>query len=201
VRPWLVVVGVVFLTLAGGTLAILFLGGDGNPTTVVTPYAPFSLGPNVSQSLTLDGSNGSSEQFSLVWHSSAPIIVSLLEPQACSGNCSQGRVLFSWPSNLSGAWSGTGPFHYPLQCLVRNTATHSSTVSLTGRAVASTPTHFGLEVEVILGSGAAGLFLVGGLAIFLGLFLRGDPYGPRPPLVSQSADDVEEIAEEPPPDH
>ena len=58
-----------------------------------------------------------------------------------------------------------------------------------------------LEFDLLLGAGAAGLFLVGALAIFLGLFLRGDPYGPRLPLVSRSADDVEDLAQDDPPDH
>ena len=200
-RPWLVVIGVVFLTLAGGTLAILYLGGDGSPTTVVTPYAPFSLAPNASESLALDGPNGSSEQFTLAWHASVPIVVSLIESQPCAANCSQGRILFNWTSNASGAWSGTGPFRYPLECVLHNTATRTATVSLTGRAVASSMVHFALEVELILGAGAAGLILVGGLAIFLGLFLRGDPYGPESPLVSQSADDAEDIVGGPPPSH
>jgi hypothetical protein len=201
VRPWLVVIGVVFLTLAAGTLAVLYFGGDGNPTTVVTPYAPFTLGADTSERVTFDGSNGTSEQFSLNWHASDPINVTLEESQPCSGNCSLELVLFEWSSNTSGTWSGSGAFRYPLQCVIENSQSRASTVSLTGRAVSSTPMHFGLEVELILGAGAAGLLLVSGLAIFLGLFLRGDPYGPRPPLVSRSADDAEEIASGRPPDH
>ncbi|MGA7862372.1 MAG: hypothetical protein WCB19_11060 [Thermoplasmata archaeon] len=58
-----------------------------------------------------------------------------------------------------------------------------------------------LEFDLLVGAGAAGLFLVGVLAIFLGLFLRGDPYGPRLPLVSRSADDADEMAQDDPSDH
>lgn len=200
-RPWLVVIGVVFLTLAGGTMAVLFFGGDGNPTTVVTPYPSFNLGSNETEYLPLDGSNGTSEQFSLVWHATSPIGVTLVETEPCSLNCSLGLTLVSWSSSTSGTWTGTGPFRYPLHCELRNNATQTVSASLTGRAVASTPTHFGLEVEVILGSGAAALLLVGGLAIFLGLFLRGNPYGPRPSLTSPSAEESEELSGGPPPGH
>jgi hypothetical protein len=200
VRPWLVVIGVVFLTLSAGTIAILYFGGDGNPTTVVTPYQPLALAANETEPLTLYGSNGSSEQFSLNWHATAPLAVTLIESN-CTATCSATHVLVNWSSSLSGAWTGSGPFVYPLRCTVHNLQSEPVTLSLTGRAVASSTAHFSLGFEVVLGAGAAGLLVVAGLAIFLGIFLRADPYGPEPDLVSRSAEDVEEIAGPPPPDH
>ena len=202
-RPWLVVVGVVFLTLAAGTLAALYFTGDGNPTvsTVVTPYAPFNLGPNASERLTFGGSNGTSEQFNLVWRASAAISVVLQETPTCPASCGVGHVLVNWTSNVSGSWAGSGPFRFPIQCLLENPGAGPATVSLTGRAVATNPTHLALDFELMLGAGSAGLLLVGGLAIFLGIFLRGDPYGSAPGVVSRSAEDVEEIAGEDSPDH
>jgi hypothetical protein len=203
VRPWLVVIGVVFLTLAAGIVAALYFAEDGTPTlsTVVTPYPPFSLGPNAVEHLTFGGTNGSSEQFNLVWHSSGAIVVILEQTQLCTASCGGEQVLVNWSSNTSGAWSGPGPFHFPLQCVLENSQAVSSTVTLTGRSVASNPNHLGLDVELLLGAGAGGLLLVGGLAIFLGVFLRGDPYGGRPPIVSRSAEDAEEIARDAPPGH
>lgn len=198
-RPWLVVIGVVFLALAGGTLATLYFGSSGNPTTVVTPYSQLSLGANTTERLSLYGSNGSSEQFSLVWQASTPIAVILEQVLPCPGHCD--HVLVAWSSNLSGTWAGSGPFAYPLQCVLENAQSHPTTVTLTGRAVTSNPTHFSLEIEFVLGAGAAGLLLVGGLAVFLGVFLKGDPYGPRSPEVSPSPEDAEEVAGEGPPDH
>lgn len=198
-RPWLVVVGVVFLTLSGGTLATLYFGGDGSPTTVVTPYAQFNLGANTTENLPLYGPNSSTGQFSLVWQANSPIVVTLEEAQPCPGQCAE--VLYEWSSNLSGKWEGTGSFKYPLQCVLDNAGSRSATVTMTGRAVGTNPTHFPLEVDLVLGAGAAGLLLVGGLAIFLGLFLRGDPYRERPSTVSPSAEDLDETVREESPDH
>jgi hypothetical protein len=53
--------------------------------------------------------------------------------------------------------------------------------------------------ELLLDASAGALLAVGGVLVFLGLFLRGNVYGPPPPVVSRSADDVEEIARGGPP--
>lgn len=203
-RPWLVVVGVVFLTLGAGSVAALYFGGQGTITTTRVPPLSFALGSNASDTLTLEGENGSSEQFHLSWHSSVPINVVLESPQGCagpSGPCWPTTTLASWPDSPSGGWNGSGPFHYPLLCLMLNHHSTAANVSITGAASAQTPFHENLAFEVILGASAAALFVVGGLAVFLGVFLAEDPYGPSPSLVSQSAEDVEELTRDPDPPH
>ncbi len=203
VRPWLVVVGIVFLTLAAGTLATLYFAGAGNPTvtSVATPYPTFALWANETLILPFSGPNGSAEQFSLAWHASSRIGLVLEAQRSCVATCVPSRVLANWSSNTSGNWRGAGPFPYPLLCVLRNLQSHLTNVTLTGRAVATNPTRLSWMFEVVVGAGGVGLVVVGGISLFIGLFLRGDPYGPDPPLVSRSADDAEALAREPPPAH
>lgn len=192
-RPWLVVIGVVFLTLAAGTLAALLFAGSGNQSTATTPttYRLSGILPNATEELPFSGSGGASEQFSLVWQATGALHVVLRQTQPCSGSCGGDPLLVAWPSNSSGDWSGSGPFHFPLLCDIQNVQSQPLNVTLSGRAVSSSPTTLSLEFEVILGAAAAGLFLVGGLAAFIGLFLRGSPFLPGPAPVRRSADDLE----------
>lgn len=197
-RPWLVFVGMLFLTLAGGLVASLLLASGGNTTTSTTVTHPpvFSLAPNATATVPLSGFNGSSEQLTLNWVSTRPIHFVLQSPAGCSGGCWTSSTLAIWLSNMTGSWQGSGPFHFPLLCLLHNPLTQSTNISLTSRAVATSPTMPSLELELVVGAGAAALFAVGGLAVFLGVFLRTNPYaGPRA-LVSRSANDVEELTKE-----
>jgi len=203
VRPWLVVIGMVFLTLALGSAATLYFAIQGTSTvsTTVTSPPTFSVGAHGTQVLFFSGSNGSSERFSLSWHSTGPLSVQLEEPPTCAASCGDRLLLWSWPSNLTGAWAGNGPFTYPLVCVLQNLLSRTANVTLTARVVATTPTHPSLGFVVIVGAGAGALFIVGGLAIFLGLFLRGNPYGLQAAPVSRSAEDVEELTRDERPGH
>jgi hypothetical protein len=200
VRPWLVVVGIVFLTLAAGTLATLYLAGDGPPNVVTVPtvYPTFVLASHEGTTLPFSGPNGTPERFTFSWQSSGPIGVLLEERRSCSAPCVNPIVLDNWSSQLSGSWTGSGPFDYPLLCVLQNPSDQPANVSMDGRAVAMMPTHLSLLFDVLVGAGAAALLVVGGLAVFLGLFLRGDPYGPPSPLAPRSADDVEELTQDEP---
>ncbi|MGC2289464.1 MAG: hypothetical protein WA688_06365 [Thermoplasmata archaeon] len=204
-RPWLVVVGIVFLTLALGTGATIYFAGQGNPSRTTSPFGLTLVVPsNESESVNPPGSNGTGEQFSFAWQSTGLLQVTLESPAGCtrpSGPCWNTSILAAWKANTSGTWAGSGPFHYPLQCLFTNAETDSPTVTLKSSASSTHPTPLSLPVEIVLGAGAGGLFAVGALAIFLGLFLRGDPYGPEAPVISRSPDDLEDLSRDPPPDH
>jgi len=203
VRPWLVVLGTLFLTLGLGTGAALYFSGQANPilTTTVTPPLNYSLAPNQTDVAFLAGSNGSSEVFHFSWHSSAPLDVLLQEQEPCKAPCGDRQLLVNWSVNRSGTWEGFGPFLYPLICVLTNDHGTPVNVSVSSRADSTAPSHVSLLFALILGGGAAALLIVGGLAVFLGVFLRGDPFGPDPPVVSRSPDDVEEWARDPPSNH
>jgi hypothetical protein len=205
VRPWLVVVGIIFLTLAIGTATTIYFAGQGNPVRSTVPFdLPLTLTPGENETVNPAWSNGTSELFSLTWHSSVPVEVTLESPAGCatrSGPCWSTSVLDSWDATTFGMWGGHGPFHYPLQCILENPENVTASVTVTSIASSTNPSHLPLLVELALGAGAAGLFVVGGLAIFLGLFLRSDPYGPEPPVTPRTPEDVEELYGRSPPDH
>jgi hypothetical protein len=192
VRPWLVVIGLLFLTLAGGTVAALYFAAaeNGNVVTYISPPYAATLAPNQTVALPFDGPAGNSETFTLSWHAVAPIHVVLEQSTPCASSCPTGPVLVVWASNATGTWTGHGPFHYPLLCLLTNPQTRATNATVLGRAVSTYPSPLPWVYELLLGAGAAGLFLVGGVSVFLGLFLRGNPYGPPSPVVSQHPDDV-----------
>ncbi len=204
-RPWLVVVGIVFLTLGIGSATTLYLGDQGAVSSSNgTGPISFPLGSNSSEVLTLQGTNGTTEHFRLQWAASSPLSVELESSAGCSSDgttCWPSDVLVQWSGSTSGDWTGAGPFHYPLLCVLKNLNSDPSAVTVSGRASAETSVHETLVVSLVLGLSAAALFVVGGLAVFLGLFLASDPYGPPAPPVSRSADDVDEILDEPGPRH
>lgn len=198
-RPWLVAIGGLFLTLAVGTVAVLYLAavGSGTVVTNISPPYPVALAPNQTVTLPFNGSSGSSETFNLVWHATGAIDVVLQQSTPCTPACSGGAILVVWTASLSGTWSGHGPFHYPLLCLLTNPQTRATNATILGRAVSTIPSPLPWVYLLLLGAGSAGLFVVGGLAVFLGLFLQGNPYGPRPPLISRSPDDLGDLELDP----
>ncbi|MCI4347522.1 MAG: hypothetical protein L3J97_02745 [Thermoplasmata archaeon] len=202
-RPWLVVVGMLFLTLAVGLATSLYLAAQGSPTTSTTDtrLPTFTIAPNATETVPISGSNGTSEQFSLNWGSTAAIRFELQSPAGCSSTCWITSTIVVWPSDTSGTWAGSGPFHYPLQCVLKNVGSSSANVNLHARAISTSATHPPLEFDLVVGAGAAALFAVGGLAVFLGLFLRANPFGPTPPLAPRSAEDVEELTRDDRPPH
>lgn len=204
-RPWLAVVGIIFLTLGVGVAASLYPAATGTPSTATTVSdpPPFALSPNETLVVSLSGSNGSSEQFQVAWHSSLSIQVLLGSSAGCdpSGHCWPAQTFDAWTSANAGNWSGDGPFHYPLQCTFTNHETTPTNVTVSSRATSSTPGHLAPVVVLVLALGAGALFVVGALALFLAIFLRGNPYGPGPQIVSRSAEDVEELTHEEEPGH
>ncbi len=204
-RPWLVVVGIVFVTLGAGSLAALYFGDQGSVSaTNGTGPVTFPLASNASEVLTLQGTNGTTEHFDFAWSSSSIIWVQLEWSAGCAPGgvgCWPAETIALWNANQSGDWTGTGPFHYPMLCILRNTNSDPATVTVSSRATAETAVHVTLVFALVLGLSAAGLFVVGGIAVFLGLFLASDPYGPSPSLVSRSAEDVDEVVEGPDPRH
>jgi hypothetical protein len=204
VRPWLVIVGIIFLTLAIGTASTIYFAGQGNPIRSTVPFgATLLLLPGETETLSPQGSNGTAEHFSFMWHSTVSINVTLQSPAGCttaSGPCWSTSILASWDAT-SGSWASAGPFHYPLQCLLMNPENVSATATVSASATSTHPAHLSLLIELVLGAGAGGLAVVGAVAVFLGLFLRENPYGPDEPVVSRSADDAEELYPGSPPDH
>ncbi len=185
----------VFVTIAAGTVATVYfaLQTPAQGTTTTNIIAPTSLPAQTTKLIALDGPSGSSERFALSWQASHPIRVSLTLSRSCP-TCPDPAVLVAWPGNLSGLWTGTGHYPYPLYVNFTNPGTQSANISGRGVAWAAGPAALPLILEIAVGAGAAVLFALGGLALLLGLFLRINPYGPALPLAPRSADAVEELS-------
>lgn len=180
-RPWLVLVGMVFLTIAVGT-AVTYYAASTSPTSGTTYVTPIHLtvAGNATESYLIAGGNGSTERLSFSWSSTAPVRVALSEPGACTGSgpCSADRILANWTLATRGNWSASMHFTFPIQCVFVNENGASVSVDGTARAWSSATANLPLTLEVAVLAGVAALSVVAGAAIFLGLFLRADPYGP-----------------------
>lgn len=183
------------MTIAAGTVATFYFAVQSAPqgTTTTNIIAPTSLPADATELIALNGPTGSSERFTLTWQASHPIRVSLTPSRSCP-TCPNPVALVAWPGNLSGQWTGTGHYPYPLYVNFSNPGVQSANISGTGVAWAGGSATFSLILEIAIGAGAAVLFTLGGLALILGLFLRANPYGPVPPLVRRSAGYAEELS-------
>jgi hypothetical protein len=179
VRTGLVVLGVVIAVLGAGLVLSLFILDSGaSTTTLVSPSVP-SLSPQGSQSWDILGTQSSTATVSLSWFASGPADVSLVPGTPCSsstGYCPTGNYSLNWTSATSGKGTLTGLTSYGYLLMVHNPGTKalsfSATVSVTFARGSSVPTWtWGL-----IAGGGITLLAIGGVALFLGLFLAPGVY-------------------------
>ncbi len=197
-RPGLVAVGVGFLLLGAGAVSAFLLvpqrGVTSDDTTVVGPVTtPPGATPHAA---VLTGSNTGSGTFDLHWLSSTPAIVDLYDASACPSqptSCHLGLPMASWNGNTSGVWHLSGPVSFPLLLSWRAAGNLSASFQATAEEQWTTaPAIPMLTLLLVYGSGGA-LAVVGAVAVFLGLFLRGGVYRGPAPIISRSADDVDDL--------
>jgi hypothetical protein len=188
----------ILITIAAGSVATVYFAehSSGVTSTVTTLIGPTVVSPNSTDSESFYGPNASHVQFTLYWSADRPVRVTLAETMGCVGSGCGQLTLAVWPSNQTGRWTTSQRLQYPVTVTFLNMGTDPAAISGAARSVTNAPFPFPWLALVAVGVSAAALFVLGGLALFLGLFLRHDPYGPRPPVVSQSAEDVEEILAE-----
>jgi hypothetical protein len=195
VRTGLLVVGAAIALVGVGVLvASLSLTSGGTLTRLDTVSLPVVPGHSSSTQL-LGGENQSSATLVLTWTSSQYLQVEVYTPGPCphtSGVCPNGPPVASWWSD-GGRWSVQGPASFPLIVNVTNPNSTSSSFSMTllETAVPGTSNPGWLQYLPLVG--AVVLFAIGGLAVFLGIFLRGGVYGgtggARPPMDLDEEDD------------
>lgn len=193
-RPGLVGLGAILLALAAVTVGVLFLGSGPPTTTSTATLEPVPIAAHAQADVALSGSNTTDGTANLVWASNVPLTVQLYNPSHCplsNETCVDSTLVMSWAHSMGGQYRATGNIQEPFLLVLNNSGSRdgSYTWSFTTSTVPSLP-----ELTLIL---VVALALVvgvsGGIAMFLGLFLRSGVYdGPRS-MVSQSADDVEEI--------
>jgi len=205
VRPGLVTVGVAFLLLAAGTIVTVNLL-PGPPAAQQDKFtlAPTVVPPRSAGGTEISGTPSSTAELTVRWTTSGGPVSMFLYPAGtcltstadCDGNGSVAQCLECFHGST---WSIAGPqqFSYDLAWVSGSNVPINLTASAveTWNATATSPLWSVLLVDAV----AVALGGVGAVAVFLGMFLRGGVYRGPAPLVSRSAEDVDELTKGPPP--
>jgi hypothetical protein len=198
----LVIVGLAFALVGGGLVGALYILQEGSNNAVSTSIS-FSLASGSSDNVTLQLAPTSSGTFALSWSSTAHASVTVWRAEPCSpgtGICTVGPALIQWPSNESGRWSisGTIGSYYLLTAGDVDNRGLNFTGTTTEQFL-STNTALSLPIESLIIAAAGVLLTAGGIAVFLGLFLRAgvysDPNGPPPRRVGGALSEFDEDEE------
>jgi hypothetical protein len=200
VRPGLALAGSVLLVLALAALVLVTLSPPGarevqRVWTVPTGTLPASG----SENALLQGTNSSSAVVTVTWSATVPTSVRIYSAPGCrsAAGCTLSSPIRSWTSGLSGNWTFAGALILPYVVIWNTSSATSGTFGLTAVASVSTPIPAPVWQTVIVDGAGIALAVIGAVALFLGLFLRGGAFRGPAPLVSRSADDAEDIARAP----
>jgi hypothetical protein len=182
------------VAVLGGAVVTAFYLYPGPTEVEGTPH-PFTLAAVTDFSIA--GLPGGSPKFNLHWTATGLADVGLYPEADCTGttSCPSSSALANWTGRTNASWSHQGPLPFPLTLLAGPEGNLSITFSFVATtSVASAPAA-GSLVSILVDLSSGALLVVGGLGIFLGLFLRSNPYGPPRPLVSHHPDDSQRIAD------
>jgi len=195
VRTGLLVAGTAVAVIGAGVLLASLTFATGPSFTQFDPVTVPSIPGHTFYEQQLVGVNQSSAAVSLTWAASNKLVVSVYPAVHCphsSGVCPSGTAVATWWAD-SGRFSATGALTFPLFLNLSNanaTATSFSATfveTYTTSALAN-PT-WNLFLPLI---GAVVLCAIGGVAIFLGLFLPTGVYtGENPPPLDPEDDELE----------
>jgi hypothetical protein len=201
VRTGLVVVGLAITLVGGALVGVLFLAGVGVDNSQVKSATFPVLGGGGTWNSTISLVPAAGGSLTLSWSSTGKTNVSLYGTGPCAppttGTCLSLPALVSWSANASGRWSTSGTIEATYVLATRDVGT--TNLNFTYLASESYPLSKSplspLAASLIL-VGAGLLLGIGGVAVFLGLFLRGgvyarNPLEPRYPAVD--TDDLEDL--------
>jgi hypothetical protein len=179
VRTGLVVLGTLIAVIGAGLIIVLFVLSGGSTTSSRTSFADPALSGHSNQTWTIAGPPWSGGSISIVWTTSADANVTLIPATSCvgpSGFCPVGPAVLNWTMATSGKGTvaSTNASLYVLRVMNSggNPLTFSAQVSVTY----SPGVPFGMWIMVTIIAGGVTLLVIGGVALFLGLFLPGGVY-------------------------
>ena len=196
-RTGLVVAGTAVAIIGAGVLLASLSFATGPTYTQFDPVTVPAIPGHTYYEQQLVGVNESAATVSLTWAASNKLVVSVYPAVACphiSGVCPSGTPVATWWAD-SARFTASGSISFPLFLNVSNpnaTATSfSATFIETYTTSALTNPTWNLFLPLI---GAVVLIAIGGVAIFLGLFLPQGVYSTRnpPPLDPEDDDDLED---------
>jgi hypothetical protein len=183
VRAGLLVAGAAVAVIGVGVLLASLSFSTGPMETQFDPISVSTVAGHSFFSQQLTGVNRSSASISLVWSSSRYLNVNVYSSEPCphlTGVCASGTPVAFWWGD-SGRWSTSGSLSFPLFLNLSNpngtTATFTGILleSYTTSALANPTWNLFLPL-----TGGVVLIAIGGVAVFLGLFLPKGVYT-RPP--------------------
>jgi hypothetical protein len=194
VRTGLLIAGVAVAVIGAGVLLASLTFATGPTYSQFDPVTVPSIPGHTYYEQQLVGVNESSASVTLTWAASNKLVVSVYPAVHCphnTGVCPSGTAVATWWAD-SGRFSATGSLAFPLFLNLSNansTATSfSATFVETYTANALTNPTWNLFLPLI---GAVVLCVIGGVAIFLGLFLPTGVYaGENPPPLDPEDDEL-----------
>jgi hypothetical protein len=179
VRTGLVVLGTLIAVIGAGLIIALFVLSGGSSSSSQTSFADPSLSGTANQTWTLAGPPWSGGSLSLSWTTSSDANVLVIPAANCvspSGSCPVGPAVLSWTMATSG--KGTvSPTNASLYILrVENPGANplSFSASVSVKYTPGVPINVWIMGMII--AGGVSLLVIGGIALFLGLFLPGGVY-------------------------
>ncbi|HKN06669.1 MAG TPA: hypothetical protein VJ021_03555 [Thermoplasmata archaeon] len=178
-RSGLVVIGVVIAVLGAGLVLTLFiLSGGQSVTTQYRPQDP-SLSPGFSQNWIVPGPIGGSGSMSVSWTSSSSAGVALWPTSTCTapgGFCPTGVPLLNWTAAEFGQGTVSSASGSAYILIVTNSGNtdlrFTGLISVTYSPGSAVPDwSWGL-----IAAGGIVLLTIGGVALFLGLYLPTGVY-------------------------
>lgn len=186
-RPWLVLIGVAFLVVAGMSTTSLWLWpSTGSTRSIATEVPPTPSALNQTRSALLTGVNSSDGSFTLDWQSSGTFDVELYQAPGCGTAtvaCAQGPAIAHWPANQTGRYQSRGALSYPYLLVWTARIGPTDTFQAVAESLSQAPPPEPVWGELATYGSLAALGAVGAIALFLGVFLSGGIYrrGPRDP--------------------
>jgi hypothetical protein len=208
-------VGVAVALIGVGVLIAAFGASPGPSVAIVQSVDAPLIMPGSEYQHVVPSSLQKTASVVYAWSSTRSVKVFLYVAGSCANQtpgyvCPAGPALMSW-WDTSGVYSYTAAVVAPWLVIVDNV--NGTDVAYNGTLVETyvAPPAFGAGWNVyVLIAGSIVLIGIGAVALFLGLFLRGGVYGPRPPpqgqpdaaLLHRSPDNLEDDGwdDDPPPD-
>jgi hypothetical protein len=185
VRKGLAFTGVAVALVGAGVLLVAISLSSGTSGSIVEGVSAPTISGNGNYTHVIPSSPQKSAAVIFVWSSTRSVQVTLYVAGACPNQtvgyvCPAGNPLDHWWSN-TGTWSWTGSVSEPWLLIVINP--NATVAALNGTLVESFPApnsfSSGVNFFVLL-IGSVLLIGIGALSLFLGLFLRGGVYQPKP---------------------
>jgi len=198
VRTGLLAVGAAMAIVGAGVVAAITMPFAAPDTSRSSQSWDFVVPPESLKTYNITATPGDSASVRFAWNSTVATKVVWYSAGPCSPTpnwCVSG-ILASWNGNTTGKWtvSGVPPTGYRVQIVDSG----SAPVSFSGQFVESVSEpshHLPMVPFAFVLSGGSILIGLGGLSIYLGLFLPSGTFGPRVSGPSDESDSEGEPAE------